>query len=112
MRGQEGGRTEGRRARWLEGWEEGRKDTWKEIHAWGGLEGPRRARVGGRTGTDRRLAEGWEDEGEEGRTDTRPPGGRTDGRTDGASPQLPFEKDCGADNICVDDLQISFNFSG
>ncbi|KAM6364510.1 integrin alpha-M-like, partial [Pluvialis apricaria] len=25
---------------------------------------------------------------------------------------LPFEKDCGADNICVDDLQISFNFSG
>ncbi|KAM7074351.1 LOW QUALITY PROTEIN: integrin alpha-M-like [Ciconia maguari] len=25
---------------------------------------------------------------------------------------LPFEKNCGADNICVDDLQISFNFSG
>ncbi|XP_074991441.1 integrin alpha-M-like isoform X3 [Calonectris borealis] len=25
---------------------------------------------------------------------------------------LPFEKDCGADNICIDDLQISFNFSG
>ncbi|KAM6225523.1 integrin alpha-X-like isoform 2-T2 [Spheniscus humboldti] len=25
---------------------------------------------------------------------------------------LPFKKDCGADNICVDDLQISFNFSG
>ncbi|KFR00061.1 Integrin alpha-X, partial [Nipponia nippon] len=25
---------------------------------------------------------------------------------------LPFEKDCGADNICIDDLQISFDFSG
>ncbi|XP_052635731.1 integrin alpha-M-like [Harpia harpyja] len=25
---------------------------------------------------------------------------------------LPFEKDCGEDNVCVDDLQISFNFSG
>ncbi|KAK4805448.1 hypothetical protein QYF61_027512 [Mycteria americana] len=25
---------------------------------------------------------------------------------------LPFEKNCGADNICVDDLQVSFNFSG
>ncbi|KAM9207952.1 integrin alpha-M-like [Leptosomus discolor] len=26
--------------------------------------------------------------------------------------KLPFKKDCGADDICVDDLQISFNFSG
>ncbi|XP_064331623.1 integrin alpha-M-like isoform X1 [Phalacrocorax carbo] len=25
---------------------------------------------------------------------------------------LPFEKDCGTDNVCVDDLQISFSFSG
>ncbi|KAM9260174.1 integrin alpha-M-like [Morus bassanus] len=25
---------------------------------------------------------------------------------------LPFKKDCGADNICIDDLQISFSFSG
>ncbi|KAM6288801.1 LOW QUALITY PROTEIN: integrin alpha-X-like [Aegotheles albertisi] len=25
---------------------------------------------------------------------------------------LPFEKNCGADHICTDDLQISFNFSG
>ncbi|XP_049653060.1 integrin alpha-X, partial [Accipiter gentilis] len=25
---------------------------------------------------------------------------------------LPFEKDCGADNVCVDDLRISFDFSG
>uniref|UniRef100_A0A8C8E944 VWFA domain-containing protein n=1 Tax=Otus sunia TaxID=257818 RepID=A0A8C8E944_9STRI len=28
------------------------------------------------------------------------------------SPQLPFAKDCGTDNICIDDLQMSFNFSG
>ncbi|GAB0202451.1 integrin alpha-X-like [Grus japonensis] len=40
------------------------------------------------------------------------PGGRADGRTDEASPQLPFEKDCGTDNVCVDDLHVSFNFSG
>uniref|UniRef100_A0A8C3J042 Integrin subunit alpha X n=1 Tax=Calidris pygmaea TaxID=425635 RepID=A0A8C3J042_9CHAR len=25
---------------------------------------------------------------------------------------LPFEKDCGDDNICIDDLQMSFTFSG
>ncbi|XP_074023414.1 integrin alpha-M-like [Numenius arquata] len=25
---------------------------------------------------------------------------------------LPFEKDCGDDNVCIDDLQISFSFSG
>ncbi|KAM6307012.1 LOW QUALITY PROTEIN: integrin alpha-X-like [Podargus strigoides] len=25
---------------------------------------------------------------------------------------LPFEKDCGPDNVCVDDLHVSFNFSG
>uniref|UniRef100_A0A8C8E935 VWFA domain-containing protein n=1 Tax=Otus sunia TaxID=257818 RepID=A0A8C8E935_9STRI len=25
---------------------------------------------------------------------------------------LPFAKDCGTDNICIDDLQMSFNFSG
>ncbi|KAM6288802.1 integrin alpha-X-like [Aegotheles albertisi] len=25
---------------------------------------------------------------------------------------LPFEKNCGADHVCTDDLQISFNFSG
>ncbi|XP_074874897.1 integrin alpha-X-like isoform X1 [Buteo buteo] len=25
---------------------------------------------------------------------------------------LPFEKNCGDDNVCVDDLQVSFNFSG
>ncbi|XP_075580823.1 integrin alpha-X-like [Pelecanus crispus] len=29
-----------------------------------------------------------------------------------ASPQLPFKKNCGADDVCVDDLQVSFNFSG
>ncbi|KAM9250232.1 integrin alpha-M-like [Cariama cristata] len=29
-----------------------------------------------------------------------------------AEGRLPFEKDCGADNVCVDDLQVSFNFSG
>ncbi|KAM6032645.1 integrin alpha-D-like, partial [Chlamydotis macqueenii] len=25
---------------------------------------------------------------------------------------LPFEKDCGSDNVCVDDLRVSCNFSG
>lgn len=90
---------------------DGRPATWKDIHAWGGSGGSRRARAGGRM--DSRPAEGWEDEGEEG---SQPAAWGTDGRTDGgtdeASPQLPFEKDCGADNVCVDDLRISFDFSG
>ncbi|XP_054664660.1 integrin alpha-X [Grus americana] len=29
-----------------------------------------------------------------------------------ATGTLPFEKDCGTDNVCVDDLHVSFNFSG
>ncbi|XP_050812637.1 integrin alpha-X-like [Gopherus flavomarginatus] len=30
----------------------------------------------------------------------------------GSVGSLPFEKDCGSDKVCTDELQISFNFSG
>lgn len=28
------------------------------------------------------------------------------------APQLPFDKNCGSDGVCEDNLQIAFNFSG